>query len=330
MRLKIIITAMAAFLIGAFCFAKFSSYPMVWLTRFLFELKPYTMPENYDELKSNIEIIRNINYQSKYKNGVLDIIKPAVITGREKLIFYTHGGGFIEGDKTNVEHYFVMLANEGFVTVNINYALAPEHASYPQPVHQLQEAYTFIKEHSAQYSLNINDVYFSGDSAGGQLSAQFVAMQTNPGYLSLMNSSGNGQFDSVVAQGTIRGILLFCALYDFEQMVNPPPDTIKLPLAKLGLAYFKNIDPENKNIALACITDKVTENFPRAFVTDGNSNSFEFQAKEFVKKLQSLNVPVASVFYNKDEVQLGHVYQFFMDNPYALKTYQKVLEFLKE
>ena len=330
MKLKIIIAVVVLFIAGVFCFIRFSCYPTVWLTRFIFSMNPYTTPQNYDELKNNIEIVRDINYQSKYKTGFLDIIKPKVVTGTEKLIFYAHGGAFVEGDKTDVEHYFVMLANEGFVTLNINYALAPEKSHYPVPVKQLQEAYTFIKARYAQYSLNMNDVYFAGDSAGGQLAAQFVAMQTNPAYLALVNESQKVQFASVVDPATIRGVLLFCAIYNFEQMINPPPDTIKLPLDKLGLAYFKNINPKNINITIAGITDKVTSSFPRSFITDGNTNSFEFQAKEIVEKLQSLQVPVDSVFYSKDEAQLRHVYQFFMDNPYAQKTYQKVLDFLRE
>ncbi|GHU46322.1 hypothetical protein FACS1894190_18350 [Spirochaetia bacterium] len=51
---------------------------------------------------------------------------------------------------------------------------------------------------------------------------------------------------------------------------------------KIELAYLKDITPKNKNIAIAGVTDKVTSKFPRSFVTDGNSNSFEFQAKEFL------------------------------------------------
>ncbi|MDR2842654.1 MAG: alpha/beta hydrolase, partial [Spirochaetaceae bacterium] len=128
-----------------------SPYPLVWLVRLLFMLNPYTMPADYAALKDNVEIIRNIDYHSRYPKGYLDIIRPKNTNGSEKLIFYTHGGGFIEGDKTDVEHYFVMLANEGFVTVNINYALAPEKSRYPIPVKQLEEAYVFIQDNAQLY-----------------------------------------------------------------------------------------------------------------------------------------------------------------------------------
>jgi acetyl esterase/lipase len=304
------------------------TYQVTRVTRWLFSLFPFNMAQDYPQLKENVEIIGDIDYQSAYPNGYLDIIRPKTTGGAEKIIFFTHGGGFIDGDKKEVEHYFVHLANDGFVTVNINYALAPEHASYPMPVKQIEEAYTFIKDHATEYNLNLDHVYFGGDSAGGHIIAQFVTMQTSDEYLSLMNSSTPIQFSKVVERSALRGVLFFCALFDMAEMAKPPPDAMILPVRRISQAYFRTSDMKSSMVANASVFDKVTSNFPRTFITDGNRYSLEWQAKKFEAALRSRGVEVESVFFKKTTAPLNHEYQFNMDDPHALQTYEKVVVFL--
>jgi acetyl esterase/lipase len=304
--------------------------PAVNATRWLFSLFPYSLDENYAQYKSNITIIEDIDYQSAYPNGFLDIIRPTVIDGSEKLIFWVHGGGFIYGDKKEIEHYFVHLANEGFVTININYVLSPEYGNYPMPVKQIEEAYCFIKNHAAEYGLNLDQVYFGGDSAGGHIIAQFVTMQTNDAYRALMNSSTPIQFETVVDRDTLRGALFFCALFDVVEMSNPPPDAMRLPLREIGEAYFRTSDLDAEIVRIAGVIDKVDENFPPTFITDGNLYSIEWEAKEFAAALIALGVETEAVFFEKKEARLYHEYQFDMANPHALQTYKQVIEFLRK
>jgi acetyl esterase/lipase len=316
-------------LAGLVCFANVSPYPAIWFTRVLFTIFPYSMAEDYARYKGNVEIINDIDYQSEYPNGFLDIIRPKNANGSETIIFFVHGGGYIYGTKKQVEHYFVHLANEGFVTVNIDYALAPEHARYPIPVKQLEEAYTFIKQHAADYRLNLDAVYFGGDSAGGHIAAQFVTMQTNSAYRSLVNSSTPVQFENVIDRNTLRGILFLCAVYDIVEMADPPPNSITLPLRKIGLAYFGTSDLNSKVVTIAGIIDKVNKDFPRTFITDGNRYSIEWEAKKFETVLKSLGVETEAVFYDINTVKLEHEYQFNMNNPYAQQTFNKLVAFLR-
>jgi acetyl esterase/lipase len=301
----------------------------VRFTRWLFDLFPYAMDENYDQYREHAEVIEDIDYRSDYPNGYLDIIRPQETDGSEKLVFFVHGGGFIAGDKKDVEHYFVYLANEGFVTVNINYALAPEQALYPMPVKQLEEAYTFIKNHATENRLNLDQVYFGGDSAGGHIAAQFVTLQTNDEYLALINASTPIRFGKVVERTTLKGTLLFCAVFDISKMADPPPHSMPLPMRRIGEAYFGTPDLDADIVRTAGIMDKVDKNYPPVFITDGNNFSIEWESKEFARILTSLGVETESVFFDRKKVKLGHEYQFYMNKPYARQTYKKVVEFLK-
>jgi acetyl esterase/lipase len=197
------------------------------------------------------------------------------------------------------------------------------------PVKQIEEAYACIKDHAAEYNLNLDQVYFGGDSAGGHIIAQFVIMQTSDEYLSLINSSTPIQFKKVVERSTLRGVLFFCALFDLAEMAKPPPDAMILPVRRISQAYFRTPDIKSSMVANAGVFDKVTKNFPRTFITDGNHYSLEWQAKKFEAALHSQGVEVESVFFKKTTAWLNHEYQFNMDGPYARQTYEKVVAFLK-
>jgi acetyl esterase/lipase len=319
----------AALILGFVLASVFTPYPAVYFVRWLFKKYPYVPPADYTRYSENVTIQSGVDYGSAYPNGTLDIIKPKNFTGGEAVIFAIHGGAYVS-EGSSPGFYYVMIANEGFVTVNINYALAPEHGVYPVPVKQFEEAYTYIREHNDIYKLNLDKVFFSGDSAGGQIAGQFAAMQTNPDYITLMNTLSPVQFKRVVPLETIDGVILFCAIYDFLRLDPPPENTMKLPLKKLGEAYFHTSDIKSKLIASAGLFDKITENFPRAFITDGNTYSFDFEAKEMTALLESKNIPVTSVFYDREEVTLQHNYQFHMDKPEGTATYQRLIAFLKE
>ena len=70
------------------------------------------------------------------------------------------------------------VAEQGYIIVNVNYALAPQY-KYPTPLVQLNQAVKFIKRISMSYLLIFDQVVIGGDSAGAQLTSQYVAMQTN-------------------------------------------------------------------------------------------------------------------------------------------------------
>jgi len=79
-----------------------------------------------------------------------------------------------------------MLASEGYAIVNINYELAPK-AKYPAQLIQIGEAYEFIENSDLYPFIDKDIIYFGGDSAGAHIAAQFIIVQTNPDYVSLLN-----------------------------------------------------------------------------------------------------------------------------------------------
>lgn len=86
---------------------------------------------------------------------------------------------------------------------------------------------------------------------------------------------------------------------------------------------------DNPKFDVLNLSKYITKDFPPAFVTDGNTNSFETQARTFVATLQEKDVPVTSLFFAPNEIKAGHGYQFGMASPASILSLKQTKAFLK-
>jgi acetyl esterase/lipase len=301
-----------------------SPVPKAFLIKKAFEGGTFVPSADYDHALNETKIVKDINYNSKFPDGKLDLIYPKNRTEKSPIIFWVHGGGFVGGDKSDITGYAVELAARGYIVVNINYALAPKR-EYPTPVLQLGEAYEYIKENAKKYDLNLNHVYFAGDSAGAQISGQFVNIQISEEYAKL------AKIDAIVNPSTIKGVLLFCGPYNMPELAKiESTKEIQDFMRTTGWAYLGKKNWEGSSeVKIASILNHVTNKYPPAFITDGNTGSFEDQGKALTSALQSKGVSVDSLFFDKNvSGELAHEFQFKMNTPAGLETFNKVLEFL--
>ncbi len=73
------------------------------------------------------------------------------------VIFWMHGGGYIAGDKQYKNPLLAKIAEQGYIVVNVNYALAPQY-KYPTPLIQMNQATQFIKENKMNLPIDFNQV----------------------------------------------------------------------------------------------------------------------------------------------------------------------------
>ncbi|WP_241139197.1 alpha/beta hydrolase [Bacillus mycoides] len=303
-----------------------SPVPKAFLIKKAFEGGTFVPSADYDHALNETKIVKDINYNSKFPDGKLDIIYPKNRAEKTPIIFWVHGGGFVGGDKSDITGYAVNLAARVYIVVNINYALAPKR-EYPTPVLQLGEAYEYIKENAKKYDLNLNRVYFAGDSAGAQISGQFVNIQTSEGYAKL------AKIDAIVDPSTIKGALLFCGPYNMPELAKiESTKEIQDFMRTTGWAYLGKKNWEGSSeVKIASILNHVTKKYPPAFITDGNTGSFEDQGKALASALQSKGVSVDSLFFDKNvSGELAHEFQFKMNTQAGLETFNKVLAFLSK
>lgn len=131
----------------------------------------------------------------------LDVYTPEENTAHLPIIIDIHGGGWMYGTKKINKYYNMVLASKGYTVFSINYTLIPE-AEIETQLQECMLAFEWIKAHASEYNGDLNELYVTGDSAGGFLAA----------FSTLINNSDKlaDVFDTVSPRLDIKGVSLTC------------------------------------------------------------------------------------------------------------------------
>lgn len=262
----------------------------------------------------------NLTYPSNLSNNTLDIYTTADAKGT---LVYIHDGGYTAGDKWNREDYLFRYVEDGYNVVNVNYLLSPE-SRYPDRLAQVDQALAYVAAHAEDYGIDLTKIVLSGDSAGGQLAGQLALVLTNPAYAETI---GFKPTSSILPAGFI-GVSSWS---DIQMGLDTGWVIFDWLVAPIARSYFQVLDVKQAPIAEeASIVKHVDKNFPASFISDGNTGSFTTANLALVERLTELGVPVDSQFYDKEEVQLPHIFELSLDTPYAQEVYDKHLAFLEK
>lgn len=100
---------------------------------------------------------------------VLTVLRSRKSTELAPGIVVIHGGGWTEGDKTEMDvDWAHPLARHGFVVANVEYRTA-EHAVAPAAILDVRTAVMWVHRHAASLGIDRNRVALLGASAGGHL-----------------------------------------------------------------------------------------------------------------------------------------------------------------
>jgi acetyl esterase/lipase len=102
----------------------------------------------------------------------LDIYLPEQGKGPFPVIVMVHGGGFSACDKHDFHLYPTFHGlQQGFAVAAVNYRLSPA-VRYPEHYFDLMRALLWLKKNGAGKSLDVNNIFLWGTSAGGNLVLQ--------------------------------------------------------------------------------------------------------------------------------------------------------------
>ncbi len=284
-----------------------------------------SVPSEYDEICGRVEIQRDLQYKSAYGKNNFDLYLPKS-GGRHPLILWVHGGAFVAGDKIGVENWGVMLAGQGYATAVMNYEWAPE-AAYPAQIIQITEALKAIREIAEKTDkIDMSRVAIAGDSAGAHMASQFVLIHTNPEFSERLGIL------SPLENGALKCALLYCGPYNLEKMLKLDNKVLRLFVSRIGWSYLGK-----RNWKKAPLLDTVTpmnfvtNNYVPAYITDGNSFSFESQGRELAEALRNAGVKTAERYFDKEKFgEVGHEYQMKLDTQNAMDCFNDTVKFLKE
>lgn len=132
-----------------------------------------------------IPVVHDIVYREvDGEQLALDVCSPPQGDGADSdgpyaAVLLLHGGGFAAGDKSDRPWQVICrwLANAGYVAVDVNYRLAPEHP-FPAAIEDVQAAVEWTREQSEDYAIDPDRIGVLGGSAGANLAQLLGAAGT--------------------------------------------------------------------------------------------------------------------------------------------------------
>ena len=312
------------------------SVPLKFLRNSLYKTRNITEAERKDEvLTGGVRKVSNILYDTEYPNGFLDItyapdpVKPDPMT-----VIYIHGGGFVWGDKSDgdpnaaVRRYeygtIANLVGAGYNVVSMNYALTPEY-TYPTAIKQLNHGLRYLKQHADELGLNMRSVAFAGVSAGGNLEGVLANIQTNPVCAAVVGE------EPVFTDGEVKGVIFESSLIDYHRFGETHNHYFDYLFYTMGRVYFHINDlKHDRRMNNANILQYITNSFPAAFISDGNTATFYEQAFALYEGLNDLGVYAELNYYPLEEA--GWLRHGFEENgsEWSRKTMQRIVLFLQK
>lgn len=267
---------------------------------------------------SDIKRLDDISYGPYGKENLLDIYMLKNVSDVQPTIVNIHGGGWVYGCKEIYQFYCMSLAERGFTVVNINYRLAPE-TRFPGAVEDINQALTFISEHSKEYFIDSNNLFLIGDSAGGQLVSHYATVYSNKEFASM--------FDFIVPNITIKAVGLNCGAYDTREMAKPGMDNLFLDY--LGFTDKPEIPEDILNRVDAL--SYMNKDFPPAYIMSAQNDFLKANVEPMYNHLISLGVTCEKKIYGTvEQTEIAHVFEVNIKLPEATKCNDDECNFFKK
>ena len=290
--------------------------------------------QSEETLDNGAHLVSNIQYDTVYPNGFLDVYYTAVPkSNTPPALIFIHGGGYANGDKVGGDpnagdkvDYHDSLAyralNEGYNVVQFNYCLMTEHL-FPDAIVQLNSGLKFLKDNADELHLNMSEVFLSGGSAGGNLAGVLANLQTNPDYAKEMGVT------PALDKDDIHGMVFISSLLDNSQYGVTHNVAIDYMFYWAGRVYLRTNELvyDKEASRLSNVIDNVTADYPPSLISDGNSGSFFDQAFAMNARLVELGVECKLIYYPKTVATLAHGYED-LGSPYAKITQDRMIEFM--
>lgn len=243
--------------------------------------KDYSVPET-------VEVIKDIPYGPHKKWNLLDVNRPKSYNGKLPCIVSFHGGGWFYGDKELYRFYTSNLATRGFAVVSFNYRLCPEHP-FPAHIEDCNAAITWLSKNADQYDIDLNRLFFVGDSAGANLVYHYSTLLTNPDFVKL--------YDFEVPDVKPKAVGLNCGTYNIDE---------QLENNNVLQAYIQNPKKYAEHIK---VKNYVTEKFPAVYIMSAPNDFLRTEVEPMVEFFKAKNIPVTSKIYGtKEDPDTCHVF----------------------
>jgi acetyl esterase/lipase len=323
LRKIIIVVIGVAVVVGAGLYAAFqlSPWPSVLLIRYAFGKGGAEMAAAIAPLvPKGISAQRDIAYAPGDRDALLDVYAPEDARAPLPAVVWVHGGGFVAGSRTEISGYLQVLAKRGYVTVGVDYTLAPG-AQFPGPVRQTNAALAYVVANAKRFNIDPQRIFLAGDSAGAQIAAQTALTISDPAYAQRIGITPG------MTRERLRGVVLFCGPFD--------PAALNWEGSLAGFmrtviwSYVGTRDPRDPRVAQISVAPHISAAYPPAFISVGNADPLAPQSAALADALQAKGVTVDALFFpDNHRPPLGHEYQFLLATEAGRLALERAAAFL--
>ena len=257
---------------------------------------------------------KDLYYSNKKTiENTLQIFHPKNTTETMPIVFYFHGGGWMEFDKSVFRTLCKRIAEKNnVIVVNTNYRLAPA-VSMEEIIEDAIKAIKFSKKYlKERFNNNFANVLFAGDSAGAHISSYLAYKNLNE-KIGLENKTD------------LKGLILFYGVFNFKTAYTSRFKNIELFIqAALGAE-----NPTSERMEQFSVSNKDLAGYPPCFIVSGECDKLHVsQSKQFQKILQKNNIENHYVFFDKEEKLATHGFMAFDNVKTTIVVHQKLQEFI--
>ncbi len=233
------------------------------------------------DLSSIVKSKYNIAYGADKENNLFDIHYPIKAQRKLPTIIVMHGGGYVGGKKENDDQYSKQLASRGFCVVNMEFYRCndKENKFFMNQIANFYDMYHYLKSNEELSKfVDYDNIFLSGDSAGGHLIEMIANIQTNK-LLDKDKSLLNGP--------NIKGVILVSPIFGPFKLAHLPA---KFFLKPLIYGPYKKTELLNKK---QHGFDLLSKDFPATIMFSAKNDFITRQHKKmFLKKAQRLKFPL--------------------------------------
>jgi acetyl esterase len=222
-----------------------------------------------EELNRDLPVVGAFHEQVRLGPGLhADIAVPPGATPFP-VVLYLHGGGWAFGSPQSFRKVGMSFAAAGFLAVNLDYRLAPEHP-FPAALDDIRTAMEWIGANAGSYGGDASRSAIGGDSAGANL-ALAAALR-----------------DTALMQRRLSALLLLYGVYDLPaalQRANNHPGLVLQVTNYTGSTAMS--DP-----LISPLLATLPASLPPCFLLEGSADRFVGgEARALAAALQRAGVP---------------------------------------
>jgi acetyl esterase len=243
-----------------------------------------TPPQSIAELREMMDMLVELLNQDAPEIGALhedvelrpglraDIAVPKG-AGPFPVVVYLHGGGWVAGSPKSHRKLGMEFADAGFLTVNVDYRLAPEY-QFPDGLEDCVFAIKWAAQNAVRYGGDVKRLAVGGDSAGANLTAAAITV--------LGSEVNNGPAP--------RAALLIYGVYDFPAVLkrSQAPMVETMTKAYTGDAQYPAILDDPRVSPIHAIRPG---SMPPTFVVCGGADELLPESHAIDEALERANIP---------------------------------------